>query len=103
MAEEVSWKYINYNKSFSGRLIGGNMDVLCKLIGTKYGLVSDFVKQHNEDGTVWYFESCEMDATDIHRTFWQMKMNGWFKSCNGLLFGRAAGYSQLLPPNQKQD
>ncbi|MFO7815975.1 MAG: LD-carboxypeptidase [Halanaerobiales bacterium] len=95
LTEEVSWKYINYNNNFSGRLIGGNMDVLCKLIGTEYGIVSDFLKQYNEVGIVWYFESCEMDATDIHRTFWQMKMNGWFKNCNGLLFGRVAGYNNV--------
>ncbi len=36
-----------------------------------------------------------MDATDIHRTFWQMKMNGWFKNCKGLLFGRVAGYNDV--------
>ena len=95
LTEQVNWKYINYNKSFSGRLIGGNMDVLCKLIGTEYGRASDFIKQYNEDGIIWYFESCEMDATDIHRTFWQMKKNGWFKNCNGLLFGRVAGYNDV--------
>ena len=96
LSEEVRWKYINDKINiFRGRLIGGNMDVICKLIGTEYEKVSDYLKYHDEDGIVWYFESCEMDATDIHRTFWQMKMNGWFKNCNGLLFGRVAGYNDV--------
>ncbi len=31
----------------------------------------------------------------IYRTIWQMKMNGWFRNCNGILFGRPDGYSDV--------
>jgi len=29
-----------------------------------------------------------MREGDIYRTFWQMHECGWFKHCNGILFGR---------------
>jgi muramoyltetrapeptide carboxypeptidase len=34
-----------------------------------------------------------MNASDIYRHLWQMKHCGWFENTNGILLGRAAGYS----------
>jgi muramoyltetrapeptide carboxypeptidase LdcA involved in peptidoglycan recycling len=34
-----------------------------------------------------------MNAADIFRHLWQMKQCGWFVNTNGVLLGRAAGYS----------
>ena len=34
-----------------------------------------------------------MSAADIYRSLWQMRECGWFEHCNGVLYGRAAGYS----------
>jgi muramoyltetrapeptide carboxypeptidase LdcA involved in peptidoglycan recycling len=78
-----------------GRFIGGNLDVICKLIGTPYDQVADFIETYKEDGILWYFESCEMNSTDLYRTLWQMKMNGWFRFCKGVIFGRADGYTDV--------
>ena len=36
-----------------------------------------------------------MNAAQIYRALWQMKQAGWFEKCNGILFGRANGYSSL--------
>jgi muramoyltetrapeptide carboxypeptidase LdcA involved in peptidoglycan recycling len=79
--------------NFSGRIIGGCMDVLCPLIGTKYMRVQEFLDHYKEDGFIWTLESCEMNATEIYRAFWQMRQNNWFENCNGILIGRPAGYS----------
>ena len=97
LTEEVEWKVLDEikEKKFSGRLIGGCLDVICKLIGTPYDKVDEFINTYKEDGFIWYFENCEMDSTDVRRTFWQMKMNGWFEHCNGLLYGRIAGYNTV--------
>ncbi len=97
LTEEVKWKIIDDKKSniFSGRLLGGNLDVICKLIGTFYAQVSDYISHYSSDGIIWYFESCEMDSSDIHRTFWQMEQNGWFKNTTGLLYGRVDGYNDV--------
>ncbi|MGM0445847.1 MAG: S66 family peptidase [Bacillota bacterium] len=97
LTEEVDWKVLGSKKStkFSGHLLGGNLDVICKLIGTPYAQVSDYIKSYSNNGIVWYFESCEMDSTDIHRTLWQMEQNGWFKHTNGFIYGRVDGYNDV--------
>lgn len=77
---------------FSGRLIGGGLDTIRSLIGTPYAPVKEFIEKYEEDGFIWYFESCAMKADDIYKTLWQMKMNGWFKNCKGVLYGRPDGY-----------
>ena len=97
LTEDVNWQILGEQETtkFSGRLIGGNLDVICKLIGTPYDKVNDFINRYQDDGIIWYFENCEMDSTDVRRTLWQMKMNGWFEHCNGFLYGRVAGYEAL--------
>ena len=97
LTEKVEWNILGDKQEIkcSGRLIGGNMDTICKLIGTPFDLVEEFINKNKADGLIWYFESCEMRSTDIYRTLWQMKMNGWFQNCNGILYGRPEGYSDV--------
>jgi muramoyltetrapeptide carboxypeptidase LdcA involved in peptidoglycan recycling len=97
LTEPVEWKILGNAKEtrFSGRLIGGNLDVLCKLIGTPFAPVKNYLNTCSEDGIIWYFESCEMNTTDIYRTLWQMKMNHWFEDCQGFIFGRSKGLSPI--------
>ncbi|MBY0202474.1 LD-carboxypeptidase [Paenibacillus cucumis Kampfer et al. 2016] len=94
------WKQLGASETlsdsvrFSGRLIGGCMDTITCLIGTPFAPVEDYLHQYCADeGTIWYLESCEMDASDIYRRLWQMRQAGWFAGANGFLFGRPAGYS----------
>lgn len=79
--------------SFQGRMIGGCMDVICKLIGTKFAPVIPFLEKYKEDGFIWGLESCEMKAADIYRTLWQMRQCDWFRYCNGIIIGRPDGYA----------
>ena len=97
LQEKVVWKSLGEREEVecSGRLIGGNLDVICKLIGTPFDSVKSYIERNKADGLIWYFESCEMDSTDIYRTLWQMKMNGWFKNSKGFLYGRVEGYSDV--------
>ncbi len=92
---ESRWKPPDGSRqlSFEGRMIGGCMDTICKLIGTCYAPVSDFLEKYKDDGFIWTLESCEMSAADIYRSLWHMKIAGWFQYCNGVLYGRPAGYS----------
>lgn len=89
-----SWKSLQEvsHVSFSGRMIGGCMDTLCKLLGTRFAPVDAFLEKYKSDGFIWTLESCEMTAPDIYRTFWQMRESGWFKYCNGIIIGRPDGY-----------
>ena len=77
---------------FNGMMIGGCMDTLCKLLGTRFAPVNEFLGKYKRYGFIWTLESCEMAAPDIYRTFWQMRENGWFRYCTGIIIGRPDGY-----------
>ena len=89
-----SWKSLQGDEcvSFEGMMIGGCMDTLCKLLGTRFAPVESFLDKYKQYGFIWTLESCEMEAPDIYRTFWQMRECGWFKHCNGIIIGRPDGY-----------
>jgi muramoyltetrapeptide carboxypeptidase LdcA involved in peptidoglycan recycling len=87
---ETKWEIVNNSSvEMKGRLLGGCMDTIHHLIGTPFGNVKEFQKNHlRDEPLVWYFENCEMSATDFHRTLMQMHQSGWFDNAAGLLFGR---------------
>lgn len=73
---------------FSGRLLGGCMDCLINLLGTKYDKVTEFTERYREDGIVWFLEACDLNLMGIRRAMWQMEHAGWFRYCKGFLIGR---------------
>lgn len=97
LTEKVKWKSVSLRKdiAFSGRIIGGCLDTISKLIGTPYAPVKEFIEKFKSDGLVWYFESCDMNSSEIYRTLFQMKLAGWFDHCTGLLYGRPEGYADV--------
>ncbi len=73
---------------FKGRLLGGCMDCLINLTGTKYDRVTEFVERYKEDGILWFLEACDLNLMSIRRAMWQMEHAGWFRYCKGFLIGR---------------
>ncbi len=78
----------NADISFTGRLIGGCMDCLVNLLGTRYDKVAEFTERYKEDGIIWFLEACDLNLMGIRRAMWQMEHAGWFKYCKGFLIGR---------------
>lgn len=72
----------------SGRLLGGCMDCLVNLLGTKYDRTTAFVEKYKGDGILWFLEACDLNLMGIRRAMWQMEHAGWFKNCSGFLIGR---------------
>lgn len=81
---------------FEGRLIGGCMDCLVNLLGTKFDGVKDFGERYKEDGIIWFIESCELNVMAIRRAIWQMKNAGWFAHVKGFLIGRPMLFGQEM-------
>lgn len=73
---------------FSGRLIGGCIEVLSPLAGTRYLDVAGWRRQYAPEGTVVYLEASEGDAFEICRSLHGMRLNGIFDGANGVLIGR---------------
>lgn len=71
-----------------GRLIGGCLDCLGNLVGTKYDRVVDFAERYQEDGLIWFLESCDLNLMSIRRTLWQLSHADWFRHVRGFLIGR---------------
>jgi len=79
---------------FEGRLVGGCMDCLVNLLGTKFDDVKGFNERYKEDGIIWFMESCELNVMAIRRAIWQMKNTGWFEHVKGFLIGRPMLFGQ---------
>ena len=80
--------------NMQGRLIGGCVDILTVLIGTKYDKVNEFLESYEDDGFIWFLECCDMDPLSVRRAFWQMREAGWFKFVKGFLIGRPRLYGE---------
>lgn len=79
-----------------GRIIGGNLDVLCCLCGTKFDKVKEFIKKYKDEGIIWYFESCELNVLSQCRALWQLKNAGWFEGAKGFIIGRALNQQTMF-------
>ena len=64
------------------------MDCLVNLLGTSFDEVRAFQDLYEEDGIIWFLESCDLNIMSIRRAIWQMKNAGWFEHVKGFLIGR---------------
>ncbi len=82
--------------TMQGRLLGGCMDCLVNLLGTGYDKVTEFADRYQEEGILWFLESCDLNVMAIRRAVWQMKHAGWFSHVKGFLIGRPLVFGQEL-------
>lgn len=96
--ENVNLKIITGEDSvfFSGRIIGGCLDVLGDIFGTKYDKTFDFISKYRDDGIIWYFENFSLSSENIIRLLWKFKNSGYFKYTKGIIFGRSCMYSSIF-------
>ena len=64
---DVIWKTAD-GKPFDeeGRIIGGCMDILIHLIGTKYDGTKKFIGKYANEGILWYFDIYSMTAESVY-------------------------------------
>lgn len=75
---------------FSGRLIGGCVEVVAHLAGTAYGDVPTFVRESGSDGVIVHLEVSEDGPFEVARALHGMRLAGWFDDLCGVLIGRSA-------------
>lgn len=81
----------NYTKAFEGRLIGGCLDILNILCGTKYDNTKNYINNHPE-GIIFFLEACDLTSVGIKRVLFQLREAGWFKNIKGFVIGRSFNY-----------
>jgi muramoyltetrapeptide carboxypeptidase LdcA involved in peptidoglycan recycling len=92
----VEWKAVHpagidrEEITVKGRAIGGCLDVLLNLVGTRFDKTREFIHRYQEDGILWFLESFDLNSEALVRGLWQLKEAGWFEHTCGFLFGRPA-------------
>lgn len=88
LTEKSKCKMLNGNQTeFSGRLIGGCLDVISQYTGSRWDNVEKYINQFPE-GMIWHLENCELTQAEMYRRLWFMREQGWFKNAKGFIFGR---------------
>jgi muramoyltetrapeptide carboxypeptidase LdcA involved in peptidoglycan recycling len=82
--------------TFKGRLLGGCLDCLDTLVGTRFDKVAQFCEKYREDGIIWFIESCDLNPMGIRRALWQLKEAGWFRYVKGFLVGRPLCFGEQM-------
>ena len=95
--DKVEWKVLKgTSASMKGRIIGGCLDLIAELAGTKYDGTTEFIEKYKEDGIVWYFDNCELSMEELIRTFWKLNELGYFKYTKGIVLGRSGNNNSFL-------
>ncbi len=77
-----------------GRLLGGCMDILTCLCGTRFDHVKEFNERYAKDGVIWFLEACDLNTLSMHRALWQLENAGWFDHAAGFLIGRPYHFNE---------
>lgn len=78
---------MNYDSPFHGLLLGGCLDIMLMLCGTRFDRVKEFNAAHKE-GVIWFLEACDLSPLSIRRGLFQLLEAGWFDNAVGFLIGR---------------
>lgn len=102
LEKKVEWKNIhpsgkNDDKEIQiyGRALGGCLDCLLNLVGTRFDKTKEFIRKYHSDGILWFLESYDLNSTSLIRGLWQLKEAGWFENAVGFIFGRPAMYNNF--------
>ena len=79
---------INYKNPFKGRLIGGCLDCLEILAGTKYDNTKEYLERHKDEGIIYYLEACDLNPMGVIRALNHLKYCDYFKYIKGFVIGR---------------
>ncbi len=79
----------------SGILLGGCLDVLANLCGTRLDNMAAFNSAH--DQVIWVLESCDGNPMEIRRQIWHLEKAGWFDKASLFVIGRPlASWQQTM-------
>ena len=70
---KVEWKILDGSSvAVEGRIIGGCLDIISEIAGTKYDDTKQFIEKYKDDGIIWYFDNCELSMEELIRTLWKL-------------------------------
>ncbi len=97
-----SGKFFSIDDSIEmeGILLGGCLDVLLNLVGTRFDRVREFKQKYGD--IIWIFEACDLSPMSIRRGLWSLREAGWLDGAKGFIIGRpmCAWKQDMLGVNQ---
>lgn len=69
-----------------GILLGGCLDILVNLCGTRFDRMKEF--KENNGRIIWIFEACDLSPMSIRRSLWNLREAGWLDGAAGFIIGR---------------
>lgn len=87
---DVYWSIITDHSDIlvKGRMLGGCIDVLSDLFGTRFDYTKKFIEKYKNDGIIWYFDKADLSNEQLVHALWKFKDSGWFLYTKCILFGR---------------
>jgi muramoyltetrapeptide carboxypeptidase len=88
-----SWSRLDGGREpvdITGRLIGGCVETMCNLAGTRFADLGRFARDHAPEGLIVYVEAAEHDSATICRNLHGMRLAGFFDTAKAVLVGRTA-------------
>ena len=85
-------KPYNYESKVTGRLIGGCLDCLANICGTKFDHTKEYINKHKDEGIIFFMECCDYTSISLRRALFQLKNAGWFDHVSMFLIGRSLNY-----------
>lgn len=82
----------NYNEPITGRLIGGCIDCLSTICGTKFDNTVNYCNKHKDEGIIFFLEACDLTSIGLRRVLFQLKNAGWFNYTKAFIFGRCYNF-----------
>ncbi|MDF2538580.1 MAG: hypothetical protein K0S76_1601 [Herbinix sp.] len=104
--KEVAWKILRPHAAkevaIKGRALGGCLDVLLNLVGTRFDKTKEFIQKYQSDGILWFLESFDLNSEELTRGLWQLKEAGWLEHAKGFVFGRPAMFCTSTDTNYEE-
>lgn len=89
LTDKVNMNFYNIkNDTYTGRCLGGCIDVIKDIIKTPFDGTDKFIKKYKDDKIIWYFDVFSLSSEELFRTLWQMKELNYFKYTSLIIFGR---------------
>lgn len=84
----VCWQSNQTSFQTSGRMIGGCIDVIKDLIGTRFDGTKEFIEKYKSDGFIWVLDNFSLSNESLYRTLLQMRYAGYFDYARAIIVGR---------------
>lgn len=94
--QAVFWETPHGEVNVQGRLLGGCLECLLNIVGTRFDGTAAFMDRYGKDGILWYFDVFAMKAEEVYLALWHLREAGWFRHAAGVIIGRVGFPSTML-------